>query len=77
MVRYSSAKALTAVRIRSQPPNKINKTVNKKNMGEYRLSIYRKWQIILGVCYDGQIVIQLPFVEIRFAVSKNASGTNF
>ena len=33
MVRYSSAKALTAVRIRSQPPNKINKIVNKKNMG--------------------------------------------
>jgi len=45
-------------------------------MGEYRLSIYRKWQITLGICYDGQIVIQLPFVVIRISISKNAYGTN-
>ena len=46
-------------------------------MGEYRLSVYGKWQITLGICYDGQIVIQLPFLEVRVAISKTAHGTNF
>ena len=46
-------------------------------MGEYRLSIYWKWQIAIGISYDGQIVISLPFVEIRISTSKNAWGRNF
>jgi hypothetical protein len=45
-------------------------------MGEYRFSVYAKWQITLGLRYDGQIVIQLPFSEIRIAISKHARGTN-
>lgn len=43
---------------------------------EYRLSFYKKLQISFGICYDGQIVIELPFLEIRVAISKEAHGTN-
>ena len=46
-------------------------------MGEYRLSIYLKWQITIGVAYDYQIVIYLPFVDIRISTRKDAGGTNF
>ena len=43
-------------------------------MGEYRFSVYTKWQLGLAIEFDGQIIIKLPFVDIRFAVSKYASG---
>ena len=46
-------------------------------MGEYRISIYWKWQVAIGIEYDGQIVIDIPFVEIRIATSKDAKGRNF
>jgi hypothetical protein len=45
-------------------------------MGEYRFSVYAKWQLGLSISFDGQIVIGLPFVDIRFAVSKIANGYN-
>lgn len=41
-------------------------------MGEFRLSIYAKWQLGLSISYDGQIVLRLPFIDIRLAVSKHA-----
>lgn len=46
-------------------------------MSEYRFSVYAKYQ--LGIClkFDGQIVIELAFIEIRIAVTKEAHGFNF
>jgi len=46
----------------------------KNKMGEYRFSIYAKWQLGLSISFDGQIVIGLPFLNIHFATSKYASG---
>jgi hypothetical protein len=43
-------------------------------MGEYRFSIYFKWQIGFNLLYDGQIVLTIPFMDFRFAVSKYAKG---
>jgi hypothetical protein len=43
-------------------------------MGEYRLSIYAKWQLGLSISYDGQIVISLPFIDVRLATSSHAKG---
>jgi len=43
-------------------------------MGEFRFSIYAKWQLGLSISYDGQIVFRLPFIDIRIAVSKHAKG---
>lgn len=45
-------------------------------MGEYRFSVYAKWQLGLSISFDGQIVLSLPFLDIRLAVSKIASGYN-
>lgn len=46
-------------------------------MGEYRFSIYLKWQIGFNLQYDGQIVLSIPFVDLRLAISKNAYGFGF
>jgi hypothetical protein len=43
-------------------------------MGEYRFSVYAKWQLGLSIAFDGQIVIGLPFMDVRFAISKHAKG---
>jgi hypothetical protein len=43
-------------------------------MGEYRFSIYAKWQIGLSIYFDGQIVLGLPFMDVRFSISKYAVG---
>ena len=43
-------------------------------MGEYRFSVYLKPQIGLKIAYDGQIVLSIPFLDIRLAISKNAKG---
>lgn len=43
-------------------------------MGEYKLSIYARWQLGLSISYDGQIVIGLPFMNIHIATNKEASG---
>lgn len=43
-------------------------------MGEYRFSVYAKWQLGLSISFDGQIVLRLPFMDVRFAISKQAKG---
>jgi hypothetical protein len=43
-------------------------------MGEYRFSVYAKWQLGLSISFDGQIVLGLPFMDVRFAISKHAKG---
>lgn len=43
-------------------------------MGEYRFSVYAKWQLGLSISFDGQIVLRLPFIDIRIATSKHAKG---
>jgi len=43
-------------------------------MGEYRFSICAKWQLGFSISFDGQIVLGLPFIDIRYAVSKEAIG---
>ena len=43
-------------------------------MGEYRFSIYQKWQLGFSIKFDGQIVLGLPFIDIRIAISKHAKG---
>jgi len=43
-------------------------------MGEYRFSIYLKWQLGLNLKYDGQIVLTIPFMDFRLAIRKNAHG---
>ena len=43
-------------------------------MGEYRFSVYAKWQLALSFSFDGQIVLGLPFMDVRFAISKHAKG---
>ena len=45
-------------------------------MGEFKFEIYLVWQIGLSLGYDGQIVIRLPLLEVRFSVSKRAKGIN-
>jgi len=46
-------------------------------MGEYRFSIYAKKQLgfMLAIDYS-QLVISVPFIDIRLSFSKNAKGTN-
>ena len=43
-------------------------------MKENRFSVYAKWQIGLSISFDGQIVIGLPFLNLHFAISKEAKG---
>lgn len=43
-------------------------------MGEYRFSVYAKWQLGVSVAFDGQIILGLPFMNIHFAISKHARG---
>lgn len=45
-------------------------------MGEYRFSIYAKWQIGFNLQYEGQIVLSILFLDFRIAVSKQANGFN-
>lgn len=45
-------------------------------MGEYRFSVYAKWQIGFNLEYNGQIVLKVPFIDIHFAIRKNAYGYN-
>ena len=39
-------------------------------MGEYRLSIYWKWQITIGIAYDYQIVIYHSDEDVAQAMIK-------
>jgi hypothetical protein len=43
-------------------------------MGEYRFSIYARTQLGLSILFDGQIVLNLPFMEVRFSISKYSKG---
>jgi hypothetical protein len=43
-------------------------------MGENRFSVYAKWQLGLSIGFDGQIFLILPFLEVRFSISKEAKG---
>ena len=43
-------------------------------MGEYKFSVYAKWQLGLSIEYNGQIIIGLPFMDIHFSLSKYAKG---
>ena len=46
-------------------------------MGAYRLAIYFKWQISIGVGYEyGFIVINLPLTKIMICTKKGAKGNN-
>lgn len=44
-------------------------------MGEYRLSIYGKWQLGLSIGFEyGQVLIRIPFMDIHLALRKDAYG---
>jgi hypothetical protein len=43
-------------------------------MGEYKFSVYLKWQLGLSIKFDGQIVVGLPFMDVRFSISKHSKG---
>lgn len=45
-------------------------------MGEYRFSVYAKWQLGISLQYNGQLVLSLPFMDIHLAIRKNAYGYN-
>ena len=46
-------------------------------MGAYRLAIYFKWQLALGLGYEyGFIVINLPFSKVMICTGRDAKGTN-
>lgn len=46
-------------------------------MGAYRLAIYFKWQIALGLGFEyGFITIHLPLTKIMICTLKGAKGTN-
>lgn len=55
---------------------KENKREKREIMGEYRFSIYEKWQIGFNLQYDEHIVLSIPFFDFRIAVSKQANGYN-
>ena len=49
-------------------------------MGQYRLAFYFRWQIGLSIAYDNDssmISIDLPFIDIIIATSKDAYGIRF
>jgi hypothetical protein len=46
-------------------------------MQEYRLSVYFKIQLGFSICFDGQYVLSLPFVDIRLSLKKQAKGFYF
>jgi len=50
----------------------INLIIN--NMGEYKFSVYAKWQLGFSIEYNGQIIVRLPFMDIHFSLSKYAKG---
>ena len=43
-------------------------------MGEYRFSVYAKWQLGFSIAYDRQIILALPFMDVHFSISKDAKG---
>ena len=44
-------------------------------MGEYRFSVYFKWQFGLTIGYKyGQILLSVPFLDLHFAIRKEAYG---
>lgn len=43
-------------------------------MAEYRFSMILKWQVGIYLCYDWQLVLGLPFLELRLSLSKDAHG---
>ena len=43
-------------------------------MGELKFSMYFKWQIAVGIEYNGQIIIRVPFITTHISLSKNAKG---
>mgnify|MGYP003614416143 CR=1 FL=1 len=47
-------------------------------MGEYRLSIYAKWQLGLSIGFQyGKIAIRLPFLDIYVSIRSYARGFGF
>jgi hypothetical protein len=49
-------------------------------MGQYRLAFYFEWQIGFLISYDNDLSmvgINLPFIEITIATSKDAYGIRF
>lgn len=47
-------------------------------MGQYRLSIYIRWQFGIFVCYERDTLeISFPFIQILVATSSDASGFFF
>ena len=47
-------------------------------MGEYRLSIYAKWQLGLSIGFQyGKIEIRLPFLDIYVSIRSYARGFGF
>lgn len=46
-------------------------------MGEYRFSVYGKWQIGINLSYEyGQILLTIPFMTMHFSIRKHAFGYN-
>lgn len=43
-------------------------------MGEYKFSMYFKKQIALGIQFNGQIIIIVPFINIHISISKYSKG---
>jgi hypothetical protein len=50
------------------------KQIKITKMGELKFSMYFKWQIAVGIEYDGQIIIRVPFVTTHISLSKYAKG---
>ena len=50
------------------------KQIKITKMGELKFSMYFKWQIAVGIEYDGQIIIRVPFITSHISLSKNAKG---
>lgn len=43
-------------------------------MGEYRLSIYFKWQFGFSIGYDYQLFLTIPFFTFRISTRSYAKG---
>ena len=50
------------------------KQIKTTKMGELKFSMYFKWQIAVGIEYDGQIIIRMPFITTHISLSKYAKG---
>ena len=44
-------------------------------MGEYRFSVYAKWQFGLSISYEyRQLILRMPVITMHFSFSKDAKG---